>query len=132
MASRLLLSTLLLQTVAFQHPPLGRRAPLELRRPHAPALSRRAAALMLAPNPLDRKSKPRGESQGNGGIEVSDGVAAAGAVASSAIIFEGVQIAGTAALFALGQRWTGATSPVELVSLLISTRSHTYTSPPLR
>lgn len=75
---------------------------------------------MLAPNPLDRKSKPRGESQGNGGIEVSDGVAAAGAVASSAIIFEGVQIAGTAALFALGQRWTGATSPVELVSLLIS------------
>ena len=75
---------------------------------------------MLAPNPLDRKSKARGAPPVDGGVEVPSGVAAAGAVASSALIFEGVQIAGTAVLFALGQRWTGATTPVELVSLLIS------------
>lgn len=44
---------------------------------------------------------------------------AAGALASSAIIAEGIQIAGTATLLYVGQLWTGATTPVELVSMLI-------------
>jgi len=53
-------------------------------------------------------------------VAISSGAVAAGALASSAVIFEGVQIAGTAALFWLGQRWTGAETPVELVTELIS------------
>ena len=48
------------------------------------------------------------------------GAVAAGALASSAIIAEGIQIAGTALLLALGQQWTGAQTPVELVSMLIT------------
>jgi len=47
------------------------------------------------------------------------GLAAAGALASSAIIAEGVQIAGTAVLFYFGQQWTGTESPVEAVSAMI-------------
>jgi len=62
------------------------------------------------------------EAAGAGGIPAGSqkGLAAAGALASSAIIAEGVQIGGTAILFYLAQRWTGASSPVEAVSLLIA------------
>jgi len=52
--------------------------------------------------------------------ESPSGVAVGGALASSAIIAEGVQIAGTAVLLYLGQRYTGAETPVELVSMLIT------------
>lgn len=52
--------------------------------------------------------------------EAPSGVAVGGALASSAIIAEGVQIAGTAVLLYLGQRYTGAETPVELVSMLIT------------
>lgn len=44
---------------------------------------------------------------------------AGGALASSAVIAEGIQIAGTAVLFYLGQQWTGTDSPVEAVAALI-------------
>jgi len=53
-------------------------------------------------------------------VESPSGAVAATALASSAIIAEGVQIAGTAVLLYLGQRWTGASTPVELVSMLIT------------
>ena len=46
--------------------------------------------------------------------EAPSGVAVGGALASSAIVAEGIQIAGTAALLYLGQRYTGAESPVEV------------------
>ena len=49
--------------------------------------------------------------------EAPSGVAVGGALASSAIVAEGIQIAGTAALLYLGQRYTGAESPVEVVHL---------------
>jgi len=52
--------------------------------------------------------------------DAPSGVAVGGALASSAIIAEGVQIAGTAVLLYLGQRYTGASTPVELVSMLIT------------
>ena len=45
--------------------------------------------------------------------------AAGGLLASSAIIAEGVQIAGTAVLFYFAQQWTGTSSPVEAVSYMI-------------
>jgi hypothetical protein len=44
---------------------------------------------------------------------------AAGALASSAVIAEGVQLAGTAVLFYLGQQATGTSSPVEAVGAMI-------------
>ena len=53
------------------------------------------------------------------GSKPARGVAAAGALASSAIIAEGVQIAGTAVLFYLAQQWTAASSPVEAVGMMI-------------
>lgn len=49
----------------------------------------------------------------------SGGAAAAGVLASSAVIAEAVQIAGTAVLFYFGQQWTGTDSPVEAVSAMI-------------
>ena len=49
----------------------------------------------------------------------SDGLAAAGALASSAVIAEAIQIAGTAVLFYFGQQWSGTDSPVEAVSYMI-------------
>ena len=49
--------------------------------------------------------------------EAPSGVAVGGALASSAIIAEGVQIAGTAVLLYLGQRYTGAETPVEVTKL---------------
>jgi len=69
------------------------------------ATTRRAAPSCRAPD-VDR--------------EAPSGVAVGGALASSAIVAEGIQIAGTAALLYLGQRYTGAESPVELVSMLIA------------
>ena len=47
------------------------------------------------------------------------GLAAAGALASSAVIAEAVQIGGTAVLLSLGQQWTGTDSPVEAVGAMI-------------
>jgi len=44
---------------------------------------------------------------------------AGAALASSAIIAEGVQIAGTASLLYLGQQYTGSSGPVETVSAMI-------------
>jgi len=55
------------------------------------------------------------ESDGTG----KPGLAAAGALASSAVIAEAVQIAGTAVLLSLGQQWTGTDSPVEAVGAMI-------------
>ena len=49
----------------------------------------------------------------------SEGLVAAGALASSAIISEAVQIGGTAVLLYLAQRWTGTESPVDAVAALI-------------
>ena len=49
--------------------------------------------------------------------DAPSGVAVGGALASSAIIAEGVQIAGTAVLLYLGQRYTGAETPVEVTKL---------------
>ena len=51
--------------------------------------------------------------------ESPSGVAVGGALASSAIIAEGVQIAGTAVLLYLGQRYTGASTPVEVTKLQV-------------
>lgn len=64
------------------------------------------------------ESSPRGSSSGD---EAGDnGLAVAGgALASSAVIAEGVQIAGTAVLFYLGQQATGTESPVEAVGAMI-------------
>jgi uncharacterized membrane protein YdjX (TVP38/TMEM64 family) len=45
--------------------------------------------------------------------------AAGGALASSAVIAEAIQIAGTGVLFVWAQQFTGAESPVEAVSLMI-------------
>jgi uncharacterized membrane protein YdjX (TVP38/TMEM64 family) len=47
------------------------------------------------------------------------GFAAAGALASSAVIAEAVQIGGTAVLFYFAQQLTGASSPVEAVEAMI-------------
>lgn len=44
----------------------------------------------------------------------SGGVVAASALVSSALIAEGVQVAGTAILLFLAQRYTGTSSPVEV------------------
>jgi|EP00900_Chrysochromulina_parva_P014205 uncharacterized membrane protein YdjX (TVP38/TMEM64 family) len=44
---------------------------------------------------------------------------AAGALASSALILEGVQFSGTAALFYFGQQWTGTSNPAEEVRFMI-------------
>eukprot|EP00322_Chrysochromulina_rotalis_P002223 CAMPEP_0115857990 /NCGR_PEP_ID=MMETSP0287-20121206/15862_1 /TAXON_ID=412157 /ORGANISM="Chrysochromulina rotalis, Strain UIO044" /LENGTH=312 /DNA_ID=CAMNT_0003312231 /DNA_START=161 /DNA_END=1100 /DNA_ORIENTATION=+ len=51
--------------------------------------------------------------------EPKEAVVAAGALASSAVIAEAVQIGGTAVLFAIGQNFAGTDSPVETVSALI-------------
>lgn len=58
---------------------------------------------------------------GGGGPEDEEntGLVAAGALASSAVIAEGVQIAGTAVLLYWGQQVTGTSSPVEAVSAMI-------------
>lgn len=48
-----------------------------------------------------------------------DGLVAAGALASSAVIAEGVQLVGTAVLLAWGQKATGTDSPVEAVGAMI-------------
>jgi len=47
------------------------------------------------------------------------GLVAAGALASSAVIAEAVQIGGTAVLLYLGQQWTGTSSPVEAIAAMI-------------
>ena len=44
---------------------------------------------------------------------------AGGVLASSALIAEAVQIAGTAVLFYFGQQWTGTSDPVEAVAYMI-------------
>ncbi|EOD09572.1 hypothetical protein EMIHUDRAFT_96820 [Emiliania huxleyi CCMP1516] len=58
-------------------------------------------------------------SSGGDGAEAPSAVVAGSALAASAVIFEGVQVAGTTLLFLLAQRWTGAQSPVEVVTLLV-------------
>ncbi len=52
-------------------------------------------------------------------VEQPGAVAAAGALASSAIIAEAIQVGGTAVLFYFGQQWTGTSSPVETVAAMI-------------
>ena len=58
--------------------------------------------------------EPEEEANNGGGL-----AAAGGVLAASAIIAEGVQVAGTAVFFYLGQQWTGTSSPVEAVAYLI-------------
>lgn len=57
---------------------------------------------------------PEEEKSSGGGL-----ASAGGALAASAVIAEGVQIAGTAVFFYLGQLWSGTSSPVEAVAYLI-------------
>ena len=75
----------------------------------------------------DRASSQNGVRRGSIGAEPSDGngmsgelAAAGGALASSAVIAECIQIAGTAVLFYLGQLWSGTESPVEAVAAMIT------------
>jgi len=49
----------------------------------------------------------------------SSGIIAASALTASALISEGVQIAGTAVLFVLLQHWTGTSNPVSAINVLI-------------
>ena len=72
---------------------------------HTPTPRRSGVPLCRAPAPPDVDR------------EAPNGVAVGGALASSAIIAEGVQIAGTAVLLYLGQRYTGAETPVEVTKL---------------
>jgi len=97
-----------------------------------PATAPRAAIRPRAPRvppPALLMTKQRGnEAKANGApsgaradgppAAPSGGVVAAG-LASSAIIAEGVQLAGTAVLLAYAQQQTGADNPVETVQLLI-------------
>jgi len=101
------------------------------RRPAAPpVLSRRASAPRLSLQTEEETKRAFSLPQLNGRVAstrkkdadppTGGGLAAAGGVlASSAVIAEGVQIAGTAVLFYLGQQWTGTSSPVEAVSYMI-------------
>lgn len=68
--------------------------------------------------PSSSLGEEAGEDIGGGGPR--EGLVAASALASSAIIAEAVQLGGTAVLFYLAQQWTGASSPVEAVSLLVT------------
>lgn len=67
---------------------------------------------------MNGKQHPSGHA-GEDDSKPAGGAMAAGVLASSAIIAEGVQIAGTAVLLYLAQQWTGASSPVEAVGLMI-------------
>jgi len=51
--------------------------------------------------------------------DMDSGIAAAGLLASSAVISEAVQLAGTAALLSIGQQLAGTNNPVETVAALI-------------
>jgi len=64
---------------------------------------------------LPQRSKPPAPAADGEGA----GLAAAGALASSAVIAEAVQIGGTAVLFYLSQQWTGTSSPVDAVGAMI-------------
>lgn len=64
---------------------------------------------------VSRASKQKQE-EGSG---ASGGVSAAGALASSAVIAEAIQIGGTAVLLYLGQKYTGTDSPVDAVATMI-------------
>jgi len=98
------------------------RSPHAVGRPAHPQFERCSSCV------LQFKERTRTQDRGLRGRPPAEDVAeestvgaagAAGALASSAVIAEGVQLAGTAVLFYLGQQATGTSSPVEAVGAMI-------------
>jgi len=119
-AMHALLGIGLLSTAACLHctAPAAHHHPLQLARPrHAPLVllqTEETKRSLIRSVRSPRQRKPPDAAAKPAGL-----AAAGGVLASSAVIAEGVQFAGTAVLFYFGQQWTGTDSPVEAVAYMI-------------
>mmetsp|Transcript_136220 Transcript_136220/g.236851 ORF Transcript_136220/g.236851 Transcript_136220/m.236851 type:complete len:385 (-) Transcript_136220:136-1290(-) len=96
----------------FQHRNLRKTNPIRASARPEETPSRRTAPTMFNMLKEKKVTQETTEKSEAGG----DGLVAAGALASSAVIAEAVQIAGTALLFYFAQQWTNTNSPVEAVA----------------
>ena len=86
-----------------------------------PAIASRSSSASLSLSTEERRARqptPVAD-QKHGDSNEPGGLVAAGALASSAVIAEAVQIGGTAVLLYFGQQWTVTDSPVEAVGAMI-------------